>query len=181
MGFTTRYNTKFVSLVLIASILLPLLLGFDIPTTQAASGPGIANIQVQSSSVETYEKFEVKFDVATNASNPYFPYDSNPPAGVDPGIGVTVEALFSPDGWFTIHRQPAFYFQDFDHQIKGGKDWIYPRDDFSWVVRFSPPTVGTWQFKLSAEDASGRTETSPQSFTVAAGSNKGFIRVSSED
>ena len=181
MGFTTRYKTKFVSLVLIASILLPLLLGFDIPTTQAASGPGISNIQVQSPNVARHQKIEITFDVSTSASDPYFPYDTSPPAGVDPAIGVTVDALFSPDRWVTTYRQPAFYYQDFDYQVKNGQDWLYPMDDFHWVVRFSPHLEGTWEFRLVAEDASGITETSPQSFTVVASDSKGFVRVSSQD
>ncbi len=94
MGYPRRYTSKIVSVALIASIFLPSLFGEGIPATQAASRPGISNIQVQSSSLKTYEKFEVHFDVATDASNPYFPYDPNPPTGVEPGIEVPVEALF---------------------------------------------------------------------------------------
>jgi hypothetical protein len=155
--------------------------GVSTRVAEAASGPLISNIWINSSNLQTYEKMEIHFDVDTVASNPYFPYDPNPPSGIDGAIGISVTALFSPDGWNTIYQQPAFYFQDFEHQVKGGRDWIYPKDHFYWIVRFSPPSTGNWEFKLVGEDLEGRSETSVFPFTVNPSSSKGFIQVSEQD
>ena len=43
-------------------------------------------------------------------------------------------------------------------------------DHFSWKVRFAPNAVGTWQYRLMVQDASGTTQTPPQTFQVVASS-----------
>ena len=128
-----------------------------------------------------YKKFEVTFNLTTAAENLQLPYDSNPPAGIETDVGVTVNALFTPDNWQTVYSQPAFYYQNFDHEIKGNKDWIYPTDNFVWKVRFAPHQIGNWQYKLTAQDINGQTETSIQSFTVSDSDSPGFVRVSDRD
>jgi len=95
--------------------------------------------------------------------------------------GITVNAIFTPDNWETTFLQPAFYDQEFDEDIRDGREWYYPTNNFSWKVRFSPPNPGEWQYKLSAEDASGYTETPSQSFEVSPSSNRGFVQVSLND
>jgi hypothetical protein len=150
------------------------------------SGPKIQNVATNLSEysqnhIPRYKKFEITFEVDTTASNLQLPYDVNPPPGIDPGIGVTVEALFSPDGWKTVYTQPAFYHQEFLDEVKKGQEWFYPTENYSWKVRFSPPTVGTWQYKLRARDAQGLFETSVYSFSVVSSDQKGFIRVSKKD
>jgi len=157
-----------------------------LPGAFAASGPTITNITTNVSEfpggqVPRYEKFEITFSVDTVAQNPQLPFDPSPPPGLEPGIGITVNALFTPDNWQTVYTQPAFYYQEFEHEIRSGKDWIYPTGKFVWKVRFAPTRVGTWQFKLTARDASGFAETEPQSFTVVSSNNKGFVRVSKRD
>jgi len=131
--------------------------------------------------VPRYEKLEVTFEVNTVAETLQLPYDPSPPPGLEPGIGITVNALFTPDNWQTVYTQPAFYYQEFQDEIKGGKEWFYPTGNFFWKVRFAPNQAGEWQYKLIAQDASGITETQSQSFTVIASSNKGFIRASQRD
>lgn len=155
-------------------------------TLSSEAGPDIREITTNASDylngqIPRYEKFEITFQVDTVAENLQLPYDPTPPPGIRPELGITVNALFTPDDWRTVYTQPAFYYQEFEHAIKDGKDWIYPTGRFSWKVRFTPHRTGLWQFKLIARDASGITETSPQSFTVVASSNKGFVRVSKKD
>lgn len=133
------------------------------------------------SQVPRYDKFEATFQVDTVAENLQLPYDAAPPPGLQPKLGITVNALFTPDNWQTVYTQPAFYYQGFDHQTRSGRDWIYPTGGFAWKVRFAPNRTGAWQYKLSAQDASGTVETSVATFTVAASSNKGFVRVSPRD
>lgn len=151
-----------------------------------AAGPGIGNVTTNlgdylNSQVPKYEKLELTFDVVTIAQNPQLPYDDNPPPGIEPGIGISVDALFTANDWQTAYTQPAFYYEEFDHQIKSGKDWLYPTGNFVWKVRFSPTQEGDWQFRLRAQDASGIFETPGQSFSVVPSDNKGFVRVSQND
>lgn len=131
--------------------------------------------------VPRYEKFEVTFEVNTVAENLQLPYDPSPPPGLEPGTGITVNALFTPDDWQTVYTQPAFYYQEFEDEIRRNKEWFYPTGNSYWKVRFAPNQEEKWQYKLTAQDASGSTETQPQSFIVVPSDNKGFIRVSSDD
>lgn len=142
-------------------------------TSNAANYPG--------GQVPQYGKFELTFTAQTAAANPQWPYDALPPPGISPGQGVTINGLFSPDNWQTVYTQPAFYYQDFIYEVKNGRDWLYPTADFTWKVRFSPTQAGLWQYKLSAQDAGGLTQTEPQTFTVASSDRKGFVRVSRKD
>ncbi len=131
--------------------------------------------------VPAYAQFKVTFNVSTTAENLQLPYDPAPPPGIQPGIGVTVNALFTPDDWETVYTIPAFYYEDFDVQILNGREWYYPTGNDSWQVRFAPPNPGQWAFKLEAEDAGGSTVTQAFPFTVIDSSNKGFIEVSPHD
>lgn len=132
--------------------------------------------------IPKYKKYELTFNVTTSAENLQMPYDPSPPNGVPGKIGISVDAEFSPDNFQTIYNQPAFYYQDFDYQIKNGEDWLYPKNDYVWKVRFAPIREGNWQYRIKIHDKSGPSVTSPQSFTVSANpSNHGFIKVSSRD
>ena len=138
------------------------------------------------SQIPAYEKFELTFQIQDSiAHNFQFPYDPSPPQGIDLNNpiyqGITVNVIFSPDNWETTYQQPAFYYQNFEEDIRENREWYYPTDKFSWKVRFSPPNPGDWQYKIYAEDASGYTESTIQSFRVSSSSNPGFIQVSSND
>lgn len=165
----------------------------------SAAGPKINSITTNSAAypanqIPKYAKFEISFQVNnTIAGNFQLPYDPHPPYGIDLTYpkyqGISVDALFLPPGqtnWTNAYQQPAFYYQGFDDQIKKDRDnldreWYYPTGQFAWKVRFAPNQPGTWQFKLKAQDASGYTETSTQSFSVTPSSNPGFIKVSPTD
>ncbi len=164
-----------------SSMFLPVIIKSQ-ATIGVEIGPVTTNLNsYPNSQIPTYQKLELTFNVTTTAKNLQLPYDPNPPSGLEPGLGITVNALFTPDNWQTVYTQPAFYYQEFEHTIKDNRDWIYPTDRFAWKVRFSPNQTGTWQYKLIAQDASGRTETLPQTFSVAASTDKGFIRISPQD
>jgi outer membrane protein assembly factor BamB len=161
------------------------------PAATAAPGPIVSNLQVITTNVARYEKFEVQFSLATSASNPDLPYDPSPPAGVPAGTGVTVEGLFSDDNWRTTLVQPAFLYQPYVHTVIGGKDHYTPDGAPRWSVRFAPQSPGAWQFRIRAEDATGAVTypatTSPAlTFSVASTSSNayirsGFVRVSADD
>ena len=93
----------------------------------------------------------------------------------------SVNALFTPDNWQTIYMQPAFYYQDYQYEIRSEQLWLYPTVGYAWKVRFAPNQVGPWQFKLSVQDAGGTSEVGPFTFTVVPSANKGFLRVSQAD
>lgn len=131
--------------------------------------------------IPQFAKFELTFTVDTIATNLQWPYDASPPTGVQPGIGVTVNALFTPDQWQTVYIQPAFYFQNFLDEERSGQAWIYPTGDGAWKVRFTPTQPGEWQYKVSMTDAGGAYETKSFSFTVAPSGSHGFVRVSQRD
>jgi hypothetical protein len=132
--------------------------------------------------VPRYERFEVTFSVqGTSATNLQMPYDPSPPPGIPSNWGITVNAEFSRDGFQTVHALPAFHYQSFDYQVKGNRDWFNPLDQYAWKARFAPPTEGSWQYRLTARDASGTTMSGVQTFQVTNSTNRGFVRVSAAD
>jgi hypothetical protein len=152
----------------------------------ADSGPAITDISTNEAEfpknqIPKYETLEITFQIDTRAENLQLPYDSTPPNGVEPEIGISVDDLFTPDDWQTVYTQPAFYYQEFISDIKGGKGWYYPTDQFSWKVRFTPHVQGTWNYRIVARDKSGASETSAKSFVVVPSNLHGFVRVSQRD
>lgn len=156
------------------------------------AAPTIGSIQTNQSAylnsqIPKYEKFEVTFNVNTSAQNPYFPFvppNPTPPPGIDPTNpsyqGVTIDAVFTdPNG--IEYNQPAFYYQAFNYQAISNDDWIYPTNTYSWKVRFTPNQTGTWQFRLTATDATGTINSPNLPFQVTGSNNKGFIKASPND
>ena len=164
------------------------------PTALAISNISTNAATYTGNAIPQYEKFEITFSVLNSvAENMQFPYDANPPSGVDLNDarfnGINVDGLFLPPGesnWADAYRQPGFHFAEYDEAIKKSWDfadheWFYPTGNYVWKVRFAPNQIGTWQFRLEATDASGTAQSTAQSFTVAASNNKGFIKVSESD
>lgn len=136
--------------------------------------------------VPQYEKLEITFQIEGSvAQNLQFPFDPSPPPGIDPADpayqGISVNAIFSPDGWQTIFAHPGFIYYDYLEDVVDGRDWIYPTGGSAWKVRFAPHVPGRWQYRLVAEDASGFAESEPFSFEVGASANHGFVNVSQTD
>ncbi len=132
--------------------------------------------------IPKYEKYEITFDInGSVATNFQLPYDSAPPPYVPPGQGITVNAQFSQDNFLTVYTQPAFYYQNFDYNQVSGTDWIYPTNNFSWKVRFAPNKEGTWQYRLTAQDAFGSVTSPTQTFTVVTSNNHGFVKPAQKD
>jgi hypothetical protein len=142
---------------------------------------GTNETQYPQGMIPLYEKYEITFQITTSAQNLQLPFDLTPPPGIDPGIGVSVDAYFSPDNWKTVHTQPGFFYQEFLDEIKSGKEWFYPSGELVWKVRFAPSEVGTWQYKIRVRDSSGVAESAIGSFQVVPSKNRGFVRVSQKD
>ncbi|MEN6583886.1 MAG: hypothetical protein ABFD54_15680 [Armatimonadota bacterium] len=135
-----------------------------------------------------YEKFEIAFNVSTAATQLYWPYDTSPNPGVEAGVGVSIDGLFSNDNWQTTIVQPGFYYQPYysypgnpNQKIDGGTTWAYPSGNPGWRIRFAPKATGSWKYKIRVKDSSGTTTSSEYSFTVVPSSNHGFVGVSPND
>ena len=151
----------------------------------ALGAPTVSNITAAGNSVGMYGKFEATFDVATSATNHDWPYDASPPAGVEAGVGVSVDALFSNDNWATTLVKPGFYYQQYDYVNRAGfGEWIYPNGTPSWCVRFSPFATGVWRWRIRVTDKDG-TSIYPSSgdmqFTCIQSAKHGPLRVSATD
>ncbi len=162
------------------------------PTPTASPSDGrIFGLNVLTAHPAVYDRFELQFNVQTNAQNLDMPYDPNPPVGVQTGIGVSVNGLFSLDNWKTTITQPGFLYQPYTHTVVNGKDHFTPAGAPVWDVRFAPQQAGTWQYRLSVQDSQGliyypELGQNANSFTVGAVSSnpntaRGFIKVSPTD
>ena len=150
------------------------------------AAPAIGNVSLAGSEIPLYGKAEITFTVVTVAANPYWPYDPNPPGGVPAGTGVTVKAEFTPDDWVTIYTVPAFYYQEFLDDVRGPdpigcREWFYPTGNHYWKVRFAPFSIGTWKYRILAQDADGSAWSDVGFFTVGPSPLKGPVRASPRD
>lgn len=153
-----------------------------------SASPSLSNLLAPDTAL-LYEKFEATFDVATVATNCYWPYEPNTPPSIPPGVGVTVDGLFSCDNWQTSNTVPAFYYQDYSRRLVTGTGKSYtdeantPAGEPHWRLRFAPTQTGTWRYKIRVTDSSGTTTSSSEnmSFNCISSSSHGFVRVSRTD
>jgi PKD domain/Carbohydrate binding domain len=150
------------------------------------SGPlRISNMAESVSSVARWDMLAVTFTLDNSAAtDPQFPYDPAPPPGLEWVDGVSVEAAFTPDNWQTIYRRPAFLDQRYDRALKNNEEWMYPRGVPIWTVRFAPPTIGTWKYRIEVREARGKTQSAERIFNVVnpvGQNNHGPIRVAAHD
>ncbi|MEA4906488.1 MAG: DUF5060 domain-containing protein, partial [Anaerolineaceae bacterium] len=142
--------------------------------------PVIRDASLSSGEVNVYEKVEVTFNLDTVAENAFFRYDTDPPPGVEPGTGVTVEGIFRLENG-KEYRQPAFLMTDATVVQGGAGPEVYLDPLRQWVVRFAPQEKGKYTVTLSAQDASGTTEQDVGSLTATPPVGPGFIQVSQDD
>ncbi|NLN75560.1 MAG: hypothetical protein GX139_04570, partial [Armatimonadetes bacterium] len=169
-----------------ASLIICVLYAF-IAANSAICAPVVTSVSAESVEIPQFDVFRLSFDVATVATNPYWPYDESPNTGVPARVGVSVDGLFSNDNWQTTITQPAFYYQDYERQaISSGdqkKDWMYPVGKPNWRIRFTPSLAGQWKYRIRVTDSSGTTIHEPidNTFNCISSANRGFVRVSPTD
>ena len=151
-----------------------------IVATRAVSGPQISNVSVLSSTVRIYEKYQVRFKLDTLADNYFFRYDDNPPPGIAPKSGVTVEGVFKTPSGATL-TQPGFWARQVTRTESNGTPHFYEAANDYWAVRFSPQEAGRYQALLRVVDASGTVTVSVGTFTATPAVKQGFIKVSQAD
>ncbi len=155
------------------------------PTTAVV--PAVTNLTTSSTTVTTYTKFEVTFNIpTTTAINLQFPYDPQAPAGLKSAQGISVDGLYTTDGWKTSVAQPAFIYQGYDDTLINNTEHLYPTGDKVWKLRFTPAKPGVYSYKIRIVDASGTRyfpASSDLSFKATAplAGNHGFVGVSSTD
>ena len=86
-----------------------------------------------------YDRIEFSPAVTTTASNPYLPYDPQPPPGVTPGAGATVDALCLAPGAAEWTVAPCFWYQpvqEFEDALLpvGEAEWRCRQTDASWLI-----------------------------------------------
>jgi len=135
--------------------------------------------------VEQWEPLELSFNLINSAAtHSDFPYAADLPAGLSNLDGVSVEGLFSADGWKTVYRRPGFLDQPFRIEEKAGAEWSYPQGSPEWRVRFSPPTQGEWQYRIEVREARGAAVSALGTFHSGAPtilSNHGPLQVARLD
>ena len=170
------FKTVIKNIVLLVSIAF----GFGLLAVTPVRAVSISNVQVNSTAVRVYEKYEVKFSVASTTEYPFFQYDESSPPGVLPRVGITVEGVFtSPSG--KILRQPAFFMTEVTRSGSGSSVAYEETNIKYWVVRFAPQETGQYSVTLSARDSSGTTTATVGTFTAQSPVKPGFIRVSQSD
>jgi hypothetical protein len=129
----------------------------------------VSDVAESTTSVERWEVLEVTFTLENSAAtHPQFPYDPAPPPGLEWVNGVSVDAFFTPDNWQTVYRHPAFLHQRYQRALKDDQEWLYPAGDPVWTVRFAPPEIGTWKYRIEAREARGTAQSTERTFTVTA-------------
>jgi hypothetical protein len=124
----------------------------------------------------------LKFEVTTTSQYPFLQYDPAPPPGVVPGLGVTVEGIFTNLKTGAVHTQPAFYMTDATRVVTL-KGVVFSEGVKSyWAVRFAPQSEGEYTVALRVVDKD-QDGVSPvlATFKTAPPISKGFIRVSPAD
>ena len=138
--------------------------------------PAIKDVDIETTSVPLYSKYEATFQIDTIAENTFFEFNATPPEGVVPNIGITVQGIFvSPSG--KTYIQPAFFFTQTE---KLSSYYIHTTNN-SWKIRFAPDEIGTWNASIKVQDAAGTVNRSLGTFTVTTSENSGFIKVSKRD
>ena len=124
------------------------------PTTSTPSaddpGPAVAGVEQGSDVVEIYERFELVVDMDAEFENPFDQRE------------VTLDASFTgPDG--SSYEVPGFWDA---------------RD--SWRLRFTPPAVGEWEYRVTVTDHRGTSGPLSGSFDVVPGERRGWLQVGSD-
>ncbi|MEX1093949.1 MAG: DUF5060 domain-containing protein [Acidimicrobiia bacterium] len=113
-------------------------------------GPAVAGVGPGSEAVGIYEKFELVVDLEADFENPFDQRE------------VSLDASFAgPDG--SSYAVPGFWDA---------------RD--SWRVRFAPPAVGEWEYRVSVTDHRGTSRPLSGSFEVVEGDGRGWLQIGSD-
>ena len=145
----------------------------------------VGAVTPSAASVERWSTEELTFNILnTAATYVQFPYNPNPVAGLAFLDGITVDGVFwKSDNPSVTYRRPGFLNQAYQRWQKSGEEWLYPTGSPVWTVRFAPPALGTWQYRIEVTEAKGTAQSAVGSFTATTPSanNHGPIMVCPTD
>ena len=126
----------------------------------------IRDIDVNSTKIGVYEKFEISFDLSGEWDNPF---DSNQ---------IEVNAYFcTPEG--DTLKVPGFFYQEY-----------YPNDgrrleitgNSEWKVRFTPTEPGKYSWQITVNNKGTEVRSNREIFeSVNYNTNHGFLRISKDN
>ena len=147
---------------------------------------GVSGMGESAGSVQKWDTIQCTFNVDNSAAtNTQFPYTATPVSGLAWVDGCTVNGVF----WNTAnpgvtYTRPAFVYQNYDRQQKSSQEWLNPTGTPTWMVRFAPPSTGTWNYYVTVAEAKGTATSSTRSFTVTTptdGNNHGPVERAPSD
>jgi len=146
----------------------------------------IADLVENTNVLQRWEILEANFSMTgTAATHPQFPFDTNPPPGLAWVDGVSVDGSFTPDNWRTVFRRPAFLQQRYQRALKNDEEWLHPLTNApAWTLRFAPPSLGPWKYRVEVREAKGAAVSAERSFQVVMQTNAlnhGPVRVARLD
>ncbi len=128
---------KFFIFIIINIVLLR---GFAQPTIISPSFPNTVGL---------FDLFEISFKMGTAYTNPY-----------DPNTILVYAMFYGPNN--EIYKIDAFFYEDYSFQKVAGYEHATPHImNNGWRIRFTPTSIGSWEFRIFAEDASGITAQMP--------------------
>lgn len=129
----------------------------------------ITGVVLDRTRVPRYGKIEFALELQGTYSNAFDPDE------------IDVSGRFTAPGGKTIDV-PAFYFQDYTHELRDNREVITPKGVPEWRIRFAPVQTGKYRLIVTARDRAGaRVQSKPVEFECIASSDPGFVRVSKDD
>jgi Secretion system C-terminal sorting domain/Domain of unknown function (DUF5060) len=146
----------------IATVFLFLFLSLSKMSAVAVSTPNFTK-----STFDKYEKAEASFTIGATYANNY-----------DPSV-VQVDAEITKPSGATV-TFPCFYYVPCTFAAQSATFWQATENSggASWLLRFAPSETGTYSVRIKVtENGSTVSYSLPRTFTVVAGSGKGFVRL----
>jgi hypothetical protein len=141
--------------------------------------PEVSGLMAPATPVPQYALAELRLDVRSIASLPYYPF------GADDGYthpdGITIDArITGPDGAVAV--VPAFFHTPYDiAEVDAEREALGIAGPSDWRVRFTPRQPGTYTAVVHVRDGGGETTSAPVTFAVTPSTRRGFLRVSPQD
>ncbi|MEW6356925.1 MAG: DUF5060 domain-containing protein [Planctomycetota bacterium] len=127
----------------------------------------IHDVKPSATRLRRFETLEIAVDLSATYLNPFDPDD------------IALDAIITSPSGRRVDL-PGFYMVDFRRKVVDGCE-ILELGRGGWCLRFTPPEVGQYTYRVRVRDRSGMLETPPRSFTVLPGEKRGFIRASTTD
>jgi len=128
----------------------------------------IHNVSLSSPTVTRFSRIELTVDFSASFDNPFELAD------------VALDANFRAPSGKTLFV-PGFFYKSFARALKDGHEVLSPEGSPSWRIRFTPVETGSYTAVVTVRDRSGKVESAPVTFTVAASETPGFIGISKVD